>query len=353
MRSYLLFATQLYAFAILRPIQAAIRQRGDRAAWFVSDTLKSYLRADETLLKTIAAVEKYHPAAVFVAGNVVPDFFPGIKVEVFHGFHVWKRDPARGHFRLRGFFDLYCTQGPDTTRHFEELAKKHGYFRVVETGWPKMDPLFSPEIFGQDVVSTPAVDRSDPRPVILLASTFTPRLSCARPLRETVAALAATGKWRWIVNFHPKMDRSVVADYQSIQTDDLSYVETDDIVPLLRQADLIVADTSSIVSEFCLQQKPAVTFRNRRPGAHLIDISDPDALAPAIETALSRPPALMTAIREYARRIHPCRDGQSSVRVLAAVDQWMAAGRRGLARKPLNLVRRLKIRKEMGYYRWR
>ncbi len=343
MRSYLLFVSQLYSFSILRPIQKAIRQRGDDAAWFVVGPWEKCIRPDEYLLKTVQAVKQYDPVAVFVAGNVVPDFFPGIKVQVFHGFHVRKRSSDRGHYRIRGFFDLYCTQGPDTTRYFQQLAEKYRFFRVVETGWPKMDPLFGKRF----------PRRSSSRPVILFASTFTSRLSSAIPLRETIRTLSGAGKWQWIVHFHPKMDGAVVESYRAMQNENLTFIETDDILPLLQQADLIVSDTSSIISEFCLQQKPAVTFRNRRPGPHLINISDPSELAPAIERALSKPEALMTAIQEYTRHIHPYRDGRSSDRVLEATDQFIFQGYRDLRPKPLNLVRRFQIRKMLGYYRWR
>ena len=33
-KHYLLYGSERYALAILRPIQAAIRARGDEAAWF-------------------------------------------------------------------------------------------------------------------------------------------------------------------------------------------------------------------------------------------------------------------------------------------------------------------------------
>jgi len=342
MRSYLLFVSQLYAFSILRPIQKAIRQRGDKVAWFMDGPWKKYLKTDERVLETVRAVKQYNPCAVLVPGNVVPDFFPGVKVEVFHGFNARKRKSSRGHYRIRGFFDLYCTQGPDTTRYFQQLAQKYGFFRVIETGWPKMDPLFE----------KPPPRKESKRPVVLFTSTFTPRLSAADPLRKTVRNIAATGKWKWIVNFHPKMDRSVVARYQAIQSDDLRLIETDDTIPLLQKADVIVSDTSSIISEFCLQQKPAVTFQNRRPGPHLVNITDPSELAAAIEYALSKPQTLMAAIRKYTQHIHPYRDGRSSFRVLEATNRFIEQEYQNLARKPLNLLRRLKVRKQLGYYRW-
>ena len=339
---YLFFLSQPYSFAILRPLQQAIRERGDEAAWYLDGPGEHYLRSDERRLHSIAEVKAYSPRAVFVPGNRVFDFFPGIKVEIFHGFNAQKREENRGHFHIRGFFDLYCTQGPSTTAPFRELEKKYRYFRVRETGWSKMDPLFN----------RPAPPREDPRPVILYTSTFTPRLSSAAVLFETIRALAAQERWRWLVTFHPRLDAGIIAQYKQINLPNLQFIETDDIIPLYQQADVMVSDTSSVISEFLLQHKPVVTFCNRRPGAHLLDVREPAALAAAIETALTRPTALIDNIRSFADSIHPYRDGRSSQRVLAAVDEFIANDLGRMPRKPLNLWRKFKLRKRVGYYHW-
>lgn len=343
MKRYLFFVSELYALAILRPLQAAIRARGDEAAWFFDGPGRHYLHADECVLATVAEVKTYAPAAVFVPGNWVPDFFPGIKVEVFHGFSVHKRSLERGHFRIRGFFDLYCTQGPDTTERFRRLAAEHGYFRVTETGWPKMDPLFS------DTAKPYPTSRD--RPIVLYTSTFTETLTSTPHLYETIKRLSRRSAWHWLVTFHPKMDRAWVERYRALAGPHLEFVETDDIIPLLKAADVMVSDTSSVIAEFLLQRKPVVTFRNRRPGPHLIDIGEPAELDSAISSALGRPDELMSAIKEYGDHIHPYRDGDSSERVLNAVDEFIAQGRAGLKRKPLNLLRKFKARKRLGYYR--
>ncbi len=345
MNKYLFYISELYAFSIVRPLQAAIRERGDEAAWFLEDDLRlgPYLRPGERQLSTIESVMAYRPDAVFVPGNTVPDFFPGIKVEVFHGFHARKRSSGRGHFRIRNFFDLYCTQGPDTTGPFTELARKHGFFEVAETGWPKMDPLFSPP---------PAVEKNKERPEILLTSTFTPRLSAAPLLFETVRQLAESGKWKWKITFHPKMDPDVIAKYQGIQGENLSFVKTDDIIPLLKSADCMVSDTTSVISEFILLHKPVVTFNNRAPEPYMRNVTDPASLEAAIGHVLTRPEPLMEKIRAYADWIHPYRDGRSSFRVFDAADRFIQNSSGRLRKKPVNLVRRLKIRKKLGYYHW-
>ena len=345
MSRYLFFVSELYALAILRPLQAAIRARGDEVAWFLErEPIARFLRAGETRLTTVPQVMEWRPRAVFVPGNWVPQFFPGLKVEVFHGFSVGKRSEARGHFRIRGAFDLYCTQGPDTTGPFEELQRQLGYFRVAQTGWPKLDPLFAPlSVHQADVV---AGERS----TVLYASTFTESITSARALHATIASSAQQGEWQWLVTLHPKMAADIVESYRALQSPNLRFVMTDDILELYSQADVLLSDTSSVVPEFLTQHKPVVSFRNRRPGPHLLDVQQEAEVVPALRTALSRPDSLMRAIAGYADRIHPYRDGKSSERVLSAAERAIELGRAGLKGKPLNLWRQLQARQRLGYW---
>ncbi|HEX2493491.1 MAG TPA: hypothetical protein VHK24_06910, partial [Steroidobacter sp.] len=85
-KHYLLYGSERYALAILRPLQQAIRARGDEAAWFFDGPGAEDLLPDERLLPTTQAVRQFAPMAVLTSSNAVPHFFPGVKVEVFHGF---------------------------------------------------------------------------------------------------------------------------------------------------------------------------------------------------------------------------------------------------------------------------
>jgi len=341
MKRYLFFISQPYSLAILRPIQKVIRERGDQAAWYFDGPGEKYLRQDEIKLNTFDEVKQYNARAVFVPGNRIFDFFPGIKVQIFHGFNVNKRNDNQGHFRIRGFFDLYCTQGPATTKPFEKLAYRYKYFKVKETGWSKMDPLFSHQ------------QKTNKRPEILFTSTFTPKLSCAKNLFETIRNLADKDNWHWTVTFHPRMDPEIISLYKSMSNENLLFIETDDIIPLYLKADVMVSDTSSVISEFLLLNKPVVTFRNRRPGPHLINVTSPDEVESAIEFALTKPEKLLATIQNYAKKIHPYRDGLSSERVLNATEYFLEHDFKNMPTKPLNLFRRLKMRKRVGYYHWK
>ncbi|MEO5812059.1 MAG: CDP-glycerol glycerophosphotransferase family protein [Rhodanobacter sp.] len=336
-KHYLLYGSERYALAILRPIQTAIHARGDETAWFFDGPGAEDLVAGERLL-SVAEVRAWRPIAVITPSNAVPHFFPGVKVETFHGFDAGK--PR--HIYIRGFFDLYCTTGPRDTTQFQAIAEQLGHFTVTETGWPKIDPFMRAIAGALPPVREP--------PVILYHSTFSPAWSAADILYEEVRRLSRDGRWRWIVTFHPKMNAETRARYQALENQYLTFAQNDNILELFPQVDMMCSDTSSALNEFLLTGKPVVTFKNRRPGAQLIDIDDPAQFEPAIERALQRPPQLLQAIREYADVIHPYRDGRSSERVLDAIDAFIASGARNRKHKPRNLWRKLKIRRRIGYW---
>lgn len=348
MRRYLLFGTELYALPILRPLAAAIASRGGEIRWFLHGIDPRYLSNEEMVLTTVAEVRAWQPAIVLSAANWVPDFFPGIKVQVFHGFNVEKRPHAHGHFRVRGLFDLYCTQGPALTLPFKDLAARLGHFRVSETGWPKLDPLFVMD--NEQILSWRKATAG--RALIAFGSTFTRKLSAAPELAETIAALVASGRYYWLLTLHPKSDPVWFTRYRAMAGEHAEFVESDRLMDLMRSADVLIADTSSIISEFLVQRKPVVTFNNRVPQTYMINIDQPEKLENAIAHALTKPEALMAAIDKYANSIHPYQDGKSSERVLDACEEFLLQGQAGLQRKPMNLWRRWQMRWWLKYFRF-
>lgn len=341
MKRYLFFVSVSYAYSILRPLQEEIWKRGDDVAWYFEAPCDQYLRPEEKQLKTIREVIDYNPIAVFVPGNMVYDFFPGVKVQVFHGLLPNKRPDHDSHFRIRGLFDLYCTRGEMSTPRFKELERKYGFFKVIETGWCKLD-AYRPE---------PDVIHGNKVPTILYASTFSPKITSTPYLFEEIEKLIQKKNWNWLITFHPKMDRDMVERYKQLEKyPNVVYSQTDENLELLKKADVLLCDTSSIIQEFLWFDKPAVTFRNTCPGDYLIDVREPEQIEEAIEKALTRPEKLMQNIRIYMNKLHPFRDGKSSARVLDAVDYYIAECKGKVKHKPLNLWRRLKIRRKAGYF---
>lgn len=346
MRRYLFFVNQPYSYSILRPLQEEIRQRGGEVAWFVAGCTTKPLLPDEVHLKTVAEVMDYKAAATFVPGDWVPYFFPGAKVEVFHGMARNKRghgsEDESDHYRIRGWFDLYCTHAQKDTAKFQALAEQHRHFAVAKTGWPKLDPLFSSHQRGERPRS-----EGEP-PVVFYASTFSRSVTSAPHLVDKIAEMAKSGRWQFIVTLHPKMDPGVVEQYRGLVGDHVRFIESDeDLMSILPQADVMLCDTSSIMFEFMFLDRPVVTFRTKMPGPYLLDVDNVDDVEAALDQAVARPEALMTELRNYTRELHSFDDGRSSARVLDAVDHFLDRIHPTLDKKPTNLLRKMKVRRRL------
>ena len=340
MRCFLIYISQPYSIPIGRPLQEEIKRRGFEVKWFCDEaSTKYYLSENEILLESVEEVKAYHPDVVLVATNSVPDFFSGIKVQVFHGFSVGKRSEAKGHFNIRGFFDLYCTQGPNTTQPFLALQKKYKYFQIIETGWSKVDSLF------------PLEATQNRLPTVMISSTFTTRLSLAKneEVVEEIARLSRLGKWKFIVVLHPKMEQEIVQKFKAMQHEYFRFYDTTELIPLFKQADVMLSDTTSAITEFVLQKKLVVTINNNQPAPHMINITQAQEIEEALALALSRPKEVMEALESFIALTHPYSDGKASARVVDASLSLLEEGK--IKAKPLNLIRRYKIRKKLNYYR--
>lgn len=347
-KRYLLFASLTYAYPILRPLQDEIRRRGDEVAWFLEPSCPDKLFPDERRLHTIDEVKQYDPLAVFAPGNFIYDFFPGVKVAVFHGYPMKKRiEKIDDHFTIRGWFDIYCSQGESSTPYFKELEKKHRFFKIYETGWCKVDSFFSK-------------DRQEPphhiRPVVLYSPTFTRGISSAWDLLPELRRLTAEKPWDWIITFHPKLDDpKLIADYEQLAKErpNVVFSRVNEGLATFIKSDVMLCDSSSIIVEYMMLDKPVVTFRNTHPGDFLLNVTEPDKIGQAIETALTKPAGLMENIRRYTSYHEPHRDGLNSARVLDAVDDFVANYKGRIKKKPLNLFRKLKLRWKLKYFHWK
>lgn len=345
-KKYLFFVTLSYAYSILRPLQDAIWKRGDEAAWFIEEGCPVLLNDNERQIKSIAEVFEYNPIAIFAPGNYIYDFFPGVKVGVFHGYAMKKRvEKIDDHFTIRGWFDIYCTQGESSTPYFKELEAKHGFFKVYETGWCKVDPFFT----------LPPTDRVSETPTILYSPTFSKNITSASHLLGTIDKLAGSKPWNWIITFHPKLDDpKLIEAYKELEKRhaNVSFQHINKGLETFRQIDVMLCDSSSLIVEVLMLEKPVVTFRNTHPGNYLIDVLQEDEVGDAIEKALQHPADLMENIREYTMHHERHRDGLNSLRVLEAVDDFIANYKGKIKRKPLNLIRKIKLRLKLKYYHW-
>ena len=239
----------------------------------------------------------------------------------------------------RGLFDLYCTEGHERSQSLQTLSEQKKYFKVVETGWIKLDSLFN---YQHEV--------SYDRPQVLFSSTFSPSLSCAELVYEEIKILSQQSRWQWIVTLHPKMAKETVQKYKALENDNLIFLENNQVIEALHRADIMICDNSSIFQEFLLLNKPVITVDNRAPLDCFINITQADRLENAIKQALSPSPELISNIKKYGPSITPYLDGKSSQRVLTAVAEMLANN--WCDSKPKNVIRNLQMRKKLNYWKY-
>lgn len=343
MKHYLFFASHSYAYSILRPLQDEIKRRGDKVAWWIEYSCPNLLTDDEIRLRSFREVKQFAPIAVIAPGNWVYHFFPGIKVEVFHGYPMRKRiEEIDDHFTIRGWWDIYCTQGPSSTPYFEQLARQNGYFKIYETGWCKVDSFFSAE-----------KEYKRERPCVLYAPTFSKGISSAWQMAKVIDKLASEENWDWLITFHPLLlnDTKLLSDYQKITNkhSNVNFLRVNEGIKTFRQTDVLLCDSSSLIVEYMMTGKPVVTYRNTHPGPFLLDQQELNDIGPAIKKALTHPTELMQAIDQYTAYHEAHRDGHNSARVLDAIDDFIANYQGKMKQKPFNLWRKIRMIKR--YFR--
>lgn len=347
-KRYLFFVTTSYSYSILRPLQEEIWRRGDKVYWFIEKSCPNKLNENEHQLKTIQEVIAYNPIAVFAPGNYIYDFIPGVKVSVFHGYPINKRkNKIDDHFKIRGIFDIYCTQGDSSTAIFKELEKKHKYFKVYETGWCKVDSFFS------------TIKNNQPRKndnlTIFVASTFSKGISSLHEFHPIIERLAQNRKWNWIVTLHPKLqEEGLIKKYQILAKEysNITFIPVIKDIQTIYNTDVMLCDSSSIIIEYMLCDKPVVTYKNTTPGKHLINVTDVNDIEQALEKALTYPKELMNEISTYTQKHEKYPDGKSSARILNAVDDFIENHKEHIKPKPLNLFRKIQFRYKTKYWKW-
>ncbi len=342
-----LFCNLPYAFSILKPLADELKNRCFDYVWYIPKELTSkFPYRKEPIESNIKEIESFESDMIFVPGNDLPWYLRGVKVQIFHGLAGEKK----GHFRIRGYFDLYLTQGPYFTKRFVELADKHKNFVVKETGWCKLDKLYSQD--GEiEEKKRELLNRGKAKKIILYAPTFSPSLTSAEKLYEKIVRLSQRDDYLIVIKFHDKMDQEIRKRYEDRQSQKLLVLKDDDITDALKFSDIMISDTSSVVYEFLLLDKPVVTLNSHSENILWEDIDDPDILEQKIDDIFAGDDEFKDKRTEIINLYHPYGDGKSASRMVDAVLEYIDKYKVPDKRK-LPIMRKIKMIKKYGLIRW-
>lgn len=340
----ILFCANPYAFGILNPLNLELQSQGHDILWYVPSRIAKsfpFLNANQT--DSIKKLYEYQSDAIFVPGNEVPHYLRGVKVQVFHGLAGEKV----GHFRIRNYFDLYLTQGPYFTGPFKAFEKKYKNFVVKETGWCKLDTLFQHhEEYLQE--RTELLKQHNKKNLILYAPTFSPSLTSTAKAKDAIFELADTENIYLFIKFHDLMNPAVAESYHQAAATrrNVKIVEDRNILKSLIMSDVMISDTSSVVYEYILLNKPVITINSFSKNINWCNIEKPEGLRAALQQELTED-RYREKRHETIRQYHPYTDGKSSARMITAVEDYIR--HYGVPEKrKLNLYRRFKINRLFG-----
>lgn len=341
-KRFVFFVSAAYCYPIFRPIQEEIWRQGHEVAWFFVKGLPPQLTSNEKLLQNENEVRTYSPDAVFGAADWIPHYLPGLKVMVFHGLSINKRGTEKNvHYRIRDWYDLYCTHAEEDTKIFKELAKEHKNFQVKCTGWPKLDTLFN---YKNEHI------KNNKDKTLFFASTFSPSITAAPYVVNELKKISKIQGWQVVATLHPLMDPEIVDRYKAMQSNSFTFLSADDdLYQAMSKADVMLCDTSSIMYEFMFLNKPVITYKTKNSGPFITDVKKVEDIFPAIQKLLDNPEDQLKASQEVCNLLHCYQDGASSKRVVNSVIETLDTNNQLKPRKP-SLIRRLKLRKRMNYW---
>lgn len=341
-----LFCENKYAVDILYPIyQEAMKETDNRVLWYVHlPKIPEFpLKEQVDYTHSMQTVYDFSPEAIYVPGNIVPYYLPGVKIQVFHGYAAEKKD----HWVIRRYFDLYLTQGPFFTQKFTELSHKYGDFEVKETGWPKQDWI-KKHWHDFDQEREKLLKEHGRKQIVLYAPTFSPSLTSLPALKDALVHLVKEKDIVLLLKFHPLTSQEWIDVYKQLaeQEEHIVWIDDFNVTKYQLMADVMISDTSSTVYEFLLLGRPVVTYRTIAKDIYWTNITEVDQLSEAFEAAQHNEEDIARR-RWVVEHYDPYLDGKVCRRMLEAAADYIR--RHGVPReRKLNLWRKYTSIKRFG-----
>jgi len=334
---FLFYISKKYSIPIIQPLVESLKRTEHEFAFFVSEKVKKSVPDEWKEFLIMNEIEKaitYQPDFVIVPGNFVNPHIPGIKVQIFHGLGIEKSS----HYKIRHFFDVYCTSGSFVTERYKKLQKRYKYFLVRETGWSKIDHILNyPSENLKKRLNIP-----EDKKIILFAPTHSKKMQSAEDLLPVIPKIINENEI-WLLKFHELMNKEIDQNFRKNLSENIRIIEDHDVTPYLHLADVLISDTSSVIYEFMVLSKPIITFRTSSRFDKGINITEPKDLRKVIDRSLKNPGEFKEKRKKHLQEINPYLDGKISERLINTLLEIKEKDLLPKKKKPLNLFRKLQI----------
>lgn len=340
-----LFCEHKYAISILSPLQTEVDKTNKHSVlWFVDErNIGDFPLKDQVKwTNSMQEVYNFSPEAIFVPGNIVPYYIPGVKAEIFHGYAAEKKD----HWVIRRYLDMYLTQGPFFTKPFQKLALKYKDFEVVETGWTRQDWIYE-NLHTFDGERQKLLDKHKKGKIVLYAPTFSPSLTSLPLIKDALRQLVEEKDVLLLLKFHPLTKPEWIAEYKKLAEENEHIVWIDDhqITKYILMSDMMISDTSSAVYEALLLDKPVLTYKNVAEDKYWLDIDNLNNFISDFDKSQSEEFSIKR--KWIIDNYDPYLDGKVAERMLKAVEDYIS--RHGVpSERKVNLWRKYQSVKKFG-----
>ncbi len=211
----------------------------------------------QAALKRIGFEAKRMPAfpdAVIMFRNMAWKFPCGVikKIGFEHGAYNFKRFSKAQYYNL---FDVFFM----TSRSDVSRAHALGITTVQAVGFPKIDAAFDGSISPEDLKALSSrLGLDTKKKTLLFSATWDASgMSAVHLWYDRLSAFR--DKYNIMVTLHPWVSDRY---REALKRDSaIVYLDEFDVTRYIMLADVCVNDTSSLIAEFCLLDKPIVTFR--------------------------------------------------------------------------------------------
>jgi hypothetical protein len=316
-----LFCTKPDSYNILKPIADELEKQKDKYIWYVIPALfDEFPYKHQMHTNSLRYLDDFKADVIFTPKDTVPYWLHGLKVHIFDSL-IEHEEKYR---ELIYYFDLYLTPGPHFTNIFENLAQEYKTFSVIETGWSKLDTLF--QIANDDNISwerNNLIQKYGVKYIILYAPSSDMKFSSVIKLKDIIIKLSSRQDILFMVMFDRYMAKKIIEEYKEITTPNVLILDDHNVSKNMHIADILISDTTSLVYEFILLDKPVLTVDTKLKNITWLNQGASGIFLNVVRTLENRVGTRNRRSHQTIQNYHPYNDGKSAKRVVDVIKEFI------------------------------